>query len=496
MKRFLLVLLAVAAVVPLLAAPAPAAEFKFGGMWYQKYYYSNNLKDGTDDINDNTRAFYMRMRLYFNAIASENLMAVCKVELDDVWGQGRIGRISTDGGSNLRNDYPTDTTGSANSGFEIKNAYVQFNVPNTPLTFQVGELPILLGYGLAFNDDTNGIVAIGKFDPVKVTLAYSRLNDNTGTLSTDAGNVNTIMTGPMQARSRATIYTSNDNLDLWAADLRIAPTKELALGLTGTYVHQNPHETVAVGGVDFLDQNVDLNLYNVVLDADYKTDLFAAYFTGGKNFGDISISGSSANFEGYLLSLGGTVNVKPVVVGVDFYYTSGQKINSEGAFHGKNFEDYVTPGRDGRFTNMIDEVVFPGMFDDDSPLTVSDLPTHANATNLRGTGITATNTEYTPVNIWAIGAHVDVKPLDQTLIQVGGAYMQYVEDVIAKVNPDGSVKLDDKLGTSLYIRLTQGIVENLQLKAAFGYLFADDGYAPVSNDDNAYKFATGLFWSW
>jgi hypothetical protein len=492
MKRFLVILLAVAGVVALLAQPAPAADFKFGGFFSQKYYYDDNLRDGNDNTNDNMSAFYMRMRLYFTAVASENLMAVTKVELDDVWGQGRIGRVSTDGGSNLRSDEATsaDNQGSANSGFEIKNAYIQFNMPNTPLTFQVGELPILLGYGLAFNDDTNGIVAIGKFDPVKVTLAYSRLQDNAFTalnLDTASPYINEVLRPLIQATTPYTPYVGRDDWDLWALDLRMAPTKELALGLAGTYVNTEPRAAVTSGGVTTAEE-VKVNLYNVVLDADFKTDLFAVYFTGGKNFGDIKIASDKADFDGYILSLGGTVNVQPVVIGVDAYYASGDKLNSSS----NNIDDYVTPGRDGRYTNMMDECVFPGMFDDESPTVRTDLAS-GNLTNVRGTGITATNAQYTPVNIWAVGAHVDFKPLEKTMLQAGGAYMGFVEKVIADA---ATGKQDDTLGTSLYIRLTQGIVDGLQLKAAFGYLFADNGFAPVANDDNAYKFATGLFWSW
>jgi hypothetical protein len=491
MKRFVLILLAVAAVVVLLAKPAPAADFKLGGLFYQKYYYTDNLRDGTDDTNDNLSAFYMRMRLYFFATASENLRAVTRVELDDVWGQGRMGRVSTDGGSNGRNDEQVgDTQGTANSGFEIKNAYIDFSLPNTPLSFSVGALPILLGYGLAFNDDTNGIVAIGKFEPVKVTLAYSRLNDNSQTFTTTgSGGINQVIggsTGPIEGRTKYTATVGRDDWDLWALDLRMAPTKEFALGVAGTYVNTEPNNAVVDGVTG---QEVKVNLYNVVLDADYKTDLFSIYFTGGKNFGDLKVENvGKADFDGYILSLGGTVNVQPVVIGIDAYYASGDKLNSSS----NNIDDYVTPGRDGRFTNMIDEVVFPGMFDDDGPLQQSDIAS-ANNTNMRGTGLTATNSQYTPVNIWAVGAHVDFKPLDQTLLQAGAAYMGFVEKVVANAS---NGKEDDTLGTSLYIRLTQGIVDGLQLKAAFGYLFADDGYAPVANEDDAYKFATGLFWSW
>lgn len=70
--------------------------------------------------------------------------------------------------------------------------------------------------------------------------------------------------------------------------------------------------------------------------------------------------------------------------------------------------------------------------------------------------------------------------------------MQFVEDVVS--DPDGGE--DDKLGTSLYLRVNQGIVDGLQLKAVFGYLFADDGYTSGKSDDDAYKLAAGLQWDW
>jgi hypothetical protein len=493
MKRFLLILLGVVAVVALMTAPAPAADFKFGGYFHTLYVNSNNNKDGDDNGNDDLGSFWTRMRLYFTAQASENLMAVAKLEADDVWGRSRIGRVSMDGGSN----------GRADSGMEIKNIYIQFNMPNTPLTFQVGGLPILLGYGLAFNDDTNGIVAIGKFDPVKVALGYSRLQDNVTALNfttplTTGNGINDVLGQVFAPNTNPTSFTSSNNWDLWALDLRYAPTKEAALGLTGTWVKNDTNDvlvTLPAPTGAFTASHMETNLYNVVLDADYKTDQFSVYFTGGKNFGDIKLGSAPAgvqdsyDFTGYLLSAGARVNVQPVVIGLDLYYASGDKRNDTD----NEFEDYITPGRDGRFTNMIDDVVFPGMMDTHSPSVGWEGGDRANTTNVRGTGLTATNAQYTPVNIWAVGAHVDFKPLDQTLIQVGAAYMGFVEKVLADATTG---KEDDSLGTSVYARLTQGIVDGLTLKVSLGYLFADDGYAPVGNDDDAYRVAAGLFWSW
>jgi hypothetical protein len=511
MKRFLLVLIGAVAVVTLMTLPASAADFKFGGMFWTKYYSTSNTTDGNDKADDNLNGFYTRMRLYFTATASENLMAVFKYEIDDVWGAGRLGSTSTDGGSLARSD--NSTQAGANSGGEVKNAYIQFNMPNTPLTFLVGALPAKLGSGLAFNDDTNGIVALAKFDPVKVALVYSRLNDasqpSLAGVTTSNAPIYTALNSVVSAFSASqkatfTPYSSSDNWDLWAGEIRFAASKELSFTLSPTWVHTVVKDTVGFSGKN------DFDLVNVVLDADWKGDVFGLYFTGGKNFGSMDTDIGSLDFKGWQLEAGGTFDLKPVVIGVDGYYSSGQKYNKT-----NDVKSYLTPGVDGRNTYNMDEIVFPGWFDDYSA-TISGTFTGINGsafnnqTNLTATGMTRTNQGYVPTNIWAIGAHVDFKPLEKTLIQAGGAYMQFVEKVPATTTtglnstssgaypvPGGDVtKQSDKLGTSLYLRLSQGIVDGLELKAAFGYLFADDGFTPNDKDDNAYKFATGLFWSW
>jgi len=517
MKRFLLVLIGVAAVVAFMTLPASAADFKFGGMFWTKYYSTNNTTDGssnaiknsttgatTNDGDDNLNGFYTRMRLYFTATASENLMAVFKYEIDDVWGNARLGTTSTDGGSLARSDNGTQS--GANSGGEIKNAYIQFNMPNTPLTFMVGALPAKLGTGLAFNDDTNGIVAIAKLDPVKVVGVYSRLQDNSqpsfATVGTAISPVNAAVNAAVGAFSASNTpespFSSSDDWDLWALWLGWDPIKELSLGLAGTWV-KTVFSNTGLGG------NNDFNLYNFVLDADFKADLFSLYFTGGLNAGKVELPGSDINFKGYQLEGGGQVNVGPVVIGADAYYSSGLKYNETG----NDYKAYVTPGVDGRNTYNMDEIVFPGWFDDYSATITgtftgtSSINPATNFTNLTATGMTRTNAGYVPTNIWAVGAHVDVKPLPKTLLQAGGAYLQFVEKVPATTTtgaaPTSNAQVlseSDKLGTSVYLRLSQGIVDGLELKAAFGYLFAEKGFTPNSKDDDAYKFATGLFWSW
>ena len=156
MKRLLSVFVVLVAIFALVL-PASAAELKFGGLFAQKVYGTNNQKDGQQnshgEYDDNTNWFYTRMRLYFDAVASENLKAVSKFEIDDYWGDNRLGSLSADGGSN--ND---------SAGMEIKNAYIDFIVPDTALNIKMGIIGARLDKpAWVFNDDTSGIFAAYKY---------------------------------------------------------------------------------------------------------------------------------------------------------------------------------------------------------------------------------------------------------------------------------------------------------------------------------------------
>ena len=157
-------------------------------------------------------------------------------------------------------------------------------------------------------------------------------------------------------------------------------------------------------------------------------------------------------------------------------------------------EAFNTMGVIGRPSYNMDDIVFPGWFDDETSTVNTAAGNVASTTNnVRATGITATNAGYTLQNVFAIGAHADWKPLEHTLVQPGIAWMKFAEDVDS--NGDGTLD-DDSLGFSLYARLNQGITDGLALKGTIAYLVADDGYTSNTNDDNAIKFALGLFWSW
>ena len=453
MKRLLIVLIALVAIFALVL-PASAAELKFGGLFFQKMYSSNNQHDGDDDNDDNTNWLYTRLRLYFDAVGSENLKVVSKFEMDDFWGQSRIGSLSADGGSN--ND---------DAGLEIKNAYIDFLVPDTALNIKLGVIGAKLDKpGLVFNDDTSGILASYKVDEFSFAALYSRLGD-----SNDIGPTSTI-----------TPTNSGDDVDIWAFMVHYKMEAAYAQ-FNFAWINNNDQ----FGGSD--DPGSDFDLYVVSIDGDYKTDMFSVYGDVAMNFGENKQVAPSSDFKGYALMGGGLFNVDDTIaVGADIYYVTGNKDGKE------DTDAFITAGAPaGLNVYNMDEVIFPGWFDDDTSTINGGLGV-ANTNNITSTGL-GTNAGYCLNNIMAFGVHGDFKPLEKTFVQVGGAWMAFVEDVDSDGDGDAD---DDSLGYSFYARLSQGVVDGLTLKATAGYFVADDGFSPNNNDDDAYRLALGLFWSW
>jgi hypothetical protein len=539
MKKLLIVLVALVAVFALVL-PATAADLKFGGMFWTKWYSTSNIRDGNDNENDSvTNFWYTRMRMYFTAIASENLRAVSKVEVDANWGDGRIGKVSIDGGSDGRADGDAflsdgNKNASANSGFEIKNAYIDFTIPDTALNFKVGLMGAKLGKsGIAFNDDTPGAMVSYSFAPFKMAFLYSKLNDN----ATFPGTGVTAMTG----------NATSDDWNLFALDFTyqqeaIRASLDFAWAHTGDYKRSVADPTCGLGiplsdlddglpdesicdllgdpslidvdadPVDCLlcdpttleSSNASVDHFNLAGDFDYTGDMFSVYFTGAINFGKIennvvnatTLQLEDSDFKGWMVTAGGNYNFSDMIgVGLDFYYASGDDSATD-------IEEFQTYGVIGRPSYYMDDIVFPGWFDDETSTVATAAGGGANTNNVTATGLTASNQGYTLNNIISIGVHADFKPLEKTLIQPGFAWMQFAEDVVENARTAEEIaaglspETGKDLGFSAFLRLNQGITDGLALKATFGYLFAGDGFTPNNDDDDAWKVAAGLFWSW
>lgn len=174
MKRIMTLLLA-AGMVFGAATGASAIDFNMKGQWLFGAGYADSAfvtksggKRTAAAASDKFQAI-QRLRLQLNAVASESLSGTVFFEIGDtVWGNAKTGgALGTDG--NI---------------VEVKNAYIDWIVPNTDLKFRMGlqgmEFPNVAGGSAILADDAAGITASYRFnDMVSLTGVWVRpYNDN------------------------------------------------------------------------------------------------------------------------------------------------------------------------------------------------------------------------------------------------------------------------------------------------------------------------------
>lgn len=147
-------------------ATASAVEMKASGSWRVSGNWMSNMNDFDDDDSSDNFNVKQRARTYFEFIANEDLKGVLKTEIGDFyWGNG-AGEVSGD-----------------EEAIEVKNAYLDFNIPNTEVNIKAGlqglTLPGFVGGSPLFSDDVAGLTFNAPItDMVGVTGGWGRLQDN------------------------------------------------------------------------------------------------------------------------------------------------------------------------------------------------------------------------------------------------------------------------------------------------------------------------------
>lgn len=140
MSKFLKIFVALA-VLAAFATPAFAIEADFGGFLQVRGLMSDNM-DGDDDTADQQDGVDQRFRLYSTFALNEDVKAVFKLEEDHFWGApDDTGDLSADGKNKL----------------EVKNIYLDFNIPGMETNVKAGTQYIKLGRGLINGDDVSGL---------------------------------------------------------------------------------------------------------------------------------------------------------------------------------------------------------------------------------------------------------------------------------------------------------------------------------------------------
>ena len=110
---------------------------------------------------------------------------------------------------------------------ETKNIYLWFKLPNTSLDFTVGLQNQSDAYaGLLFGGaDMAGIFTTGKMAPVSYTLGWAKLYENNGTKA--------------------------DDMTLYVAEAKFAPTKEVKLGLNFYFLQDDTGKVASATQLPF-----------------------------------------------------------------------------------------------------------------------------------------------------------------------------------------------------------------------------------------------------
>lgn len=156
MSKFSKILVALLA-SSFIAAPAFAITADFTGFLQTRGIAYDNM-DGNDDIDDNARGVDSRFRLWTNTALNENVKAVFAIEVDYTWGSINDNAIGGAGIGRIGADQKGE--------IEIKQIYLDFNLPSANTNLKVGTQYSVLGNGFILaGDDFTGVSA--RYTPTK-----------------------------------------------------------------------------------------------------------------------------------------------------------------------------------------------------------------------------------------------------------------------------------------------------------------------------------------
>ena len=320
------------------ATGASAHDFKAKGQWLMGFaagdgsFVSHTRKAGetsrkANDTNDIFSAA-QRVRLQLDAVASESLSGTVYFEIGDTtWGQ------NVSGGA----------LGADQNIVELKNAYIDWMVPNTGLKFRMGiqgiQLPNVAGGSAILDDDVAGIVASYQFNEnVGLTALWARpYNDNWGDEST------------RWAGSDTQYANYHDNMDLFALMLPLTfdgvkVTPWVMYGMRGENVdvrgEMQPFPVVAngtdvdnthraYGSLFWAGLPISLTLWdplNIELDINYGYSQFMGHYDAVR-YTDGMLRNGSTKREGWLVKALVEYKLDWGTPGIFGWYASGDDGN-------------------------------------------------------------------------------------------------------------------------------------------------------------------------
>jgi len=507
MRKFLVPSLVIALAL-LIAVPSFALEVKWGGLFrarvlsqeaFTSYSYpandlsmirTNPLAERSINYAQHVNRFDQRLRMFIDFISSENLKVVTKLEANTIWGAY--------GSPTARNIVGGGNVGADNNNLGIKNVYLDFKIPNTPLSAKVGVQGINLIDSWVIDSDFSAAVLVADLKPFSVILGYaSGQNFDTTSESEnidDSVAVVSYKEGPFSAAL----------VGLWQ-DAHNVPAS--IFPQVGAYFDDPLQINVPASPTPFVFPYGKFNavaennqLFDLGFQLGYKIDYLSAYVNFVKNFGSVDLGAQrgttniydfdDAKYRGWMVDAGVNWFCGPWTLNGGGFYTSGQKVDVETI--GPNGQVIVPNSSD------IDQFVYP-------------LSTSKYFSELMGGGIldnTAPNGGYwrgypAPTNIWTLTAGAAWQALPQTKLALSYWYFGTSTKVPSRYDATfGTWNTSSNLGHEIDLNITQNIVDKLNLDLVGAYMFTGDAFRAKTEgydyqkDDNCYELGARLQWAW
>jgi len=489
MRRFLTISL-VCVLALAIAMPVFALEVKWGGLFrarvLSQHSFTNYPLSGAYDLGtgkavpytQHNNRFDQRLRIFMDFISSENLKVVTKFETNSIWGSAAQAFNSNTGSGNVGAD-----TGSLN----VKNVYVDFKIPQTPLSAKVGVQGINLVDSWIIDDDFAAALLHANLKPFTVVLGYvSGQNFQT---TSESENIDDLVAmveykeGPFKAAL----------VGLWQ-DAHNTPASVLPMQMdtpvSGNVLHSseplysqlNPFG----GGLLRAENN---QLFDLGFQLGYKIDYLSAYLNFVKNFGSAKLGPTisnlkSADYTGWMIDAGVNYFCGPWSANLGGFYTTGAKVAQDGK--GNLFLDtddirwFTYPLATSKYFS---EIMGGGIMDNTAP----------NGGYWRGYPF--------PTNIWTVTVGGAWQAMPTTKLALSYWYFGTSEKAPSRWNGT-NWDFSRDLGHEINLNITQNIVDKLNLDLVGAYMFTGDAFrakdsrADYTGDDNVYELGARLQWTW
>jgi len=367
MSKFLKVM-GIAALAILVAAPAMALDFKFGGEYRVRLYDGVNI-GFVNGAATNARGAQIRVRPIFDVSDDNgNITARMRLEIGDVefgngggaagntWGVNAAGGTSTYrilGGVASQGSRTGNGAGGAlgNDGVsvEVKNLYLDFALPfgfDKYGRVRAGLQGWYLPKGIVVDDDIAGIRAYGKVAPISYDLGWFRAlggaDNETILCQTGAGVVSSTTTAACLAAGNTvvgqtgtmanTANTLDNNYDFWQAKFDADLSPMFKPGFYYLYgVNKAGAITAANGAAPFLDKEATSHYFGLTTTGKigivkYDADWVFGSAEGGPNGALVNtVTGERIKTQGWALDVHAAVPVGPVTVNLAAAYATGDK---------------------------------------------------------------------------------------------------------------------------------------------------------------------------